>query len=105
MKVVSSILIMILSLTACSTVNLSAEGSQVRLTSNSDVIRNCRYLGQVQGTDHMNGGLAGQGAAEENAMRKVRNRAAAMGADTIHLITHTTGFSGAAVRGEAYKCS
>ena len=92
-------------LTACVTVKLSPEGSQIRLTSNSNVVNGCSYIGQVQGTDHMNGGLAGQGAAEENAMREIRNRAAEMGANTVHLVTSTTGFSGAAVRGEAYKCS
>lgn len=93
-----------LSLTACVTVGLTPEGARVRMTSNPDVVRGCSYIGQVQGTDHMNGGLSGQGAAEENAMREVRNRAAKIGADTVHLVTSTTGFSGAAVRGEAYIC-
>ena len=105
MKLVMTCVLAVLSLTACVTVNLSPEGSRVRLTSNPGVVRGCSYSGQVQGTDHMNGGLAGQGAAEENAMREIRNRAAEMGANTVHLVTNTTGFSGAAVRGEAYTCS
>lgn len=104
-KSIISVSLPVIFLTACVTVSLSSEGSQVRLTSNSEVVRSCLYIGQVQGTDHMNGGLAGQGAAEENAMREIRNRGAQMGADTVHLVTSTTGFSGAAVRGEAYKCS
>lgn len=105
MKLAISLSLSALLLTACVTVSLSPEGSQVRLTSNPEVVRACSYIGQVQGTDHMNGGLAGQGAAEENAMREIRNRAAQMGSNTVHLVTSTTGFSGAAVRGEAYKCS
>ncbi|MDB5971583.1 MAG: hypothetical protein JWQ90_4033 [Hydrocarboniphaga sp.] len=92
-------------LASCVTVTLSPEGSQVRLTSNPDVVKGCSYIGFVQGTDHMNGGLAGQGAAEEDAMREIRNNAAKMGANTVNLIVTTTGFSGSAVRGEAYKCS
>lgn len=99
-----SLVMTTLLLCGCVTVSLSPEGSKVRLTSNSDVVRGCMYVGLVQGTDHMNGGLSGQGAAEENAMREIRNRAAQMGANTVHLVTITTGFSGSAIRGEGYKC-
>ncbi len=105
MKILVSLLTILLSLTACSTASLSPGGSKVRLTSNPEVVRNCSYIGQVQGTDHLNGGLLGQGVAEESAMRKIRNQAAEMGANTVHLVTKSTGFSGSAVRGEAYRCS
>ena len=105
MKLVIPLFSIIVLLTGCVTVKLSPEGSKIRLTSNPNVVNGCSYIDQVQGTDHMNGGLAGQGAAEENAMREIRNLAAEMGADTVHLVTQTTGTSGAAVRGEAYKCS
>ncbi|MDZ7661398.1 DUF4156 domain-containing protein [Thiohalophilus sp.] len=98
-------LMVALLLTGCITVSLSPEGSKVRLTSNPDVVRNCSYVGQVKGTDHFNGGLAGQGAAEENAMREIRNRAADMGANTVHIVTKSTGTSGSAIRGEAYGCT
>jgi len=76
----------------------------VRLTSNAEVVRNCKYIGQVKGSDHMNGGLSGQGAAEENAMREIRNSAAEMRANTVHILNVTTGTSGSAVRCEAYHC-
>lgn len=89
---------------ACVNISMSPEGSKVRLTSNPETIRGCKYVALVKGTDHMNGGLAGQGAAEENAMRKIRNKAAEIGADTVMFYNITTGFSGSAVRGEAYKC-
>ena len=49
----------------------------------------------------MNGGTMGQGAAEENANRRLRNNAAKMGADTI-FGTSTTNTSGSVQRGEAY---
>lgn len=90
---------------SCVTVGLTPEGEAVRLTSNAEVVRNCKYIGQVKGTDHMNGGISGQGAAEENAMREIRNNAANMRANTVHLLNVTTGTSGSAVRGEAYLCS
>lgn len=91
-------------LSSCVTVAVSPEGSRVRLTSNADVVRGCKYIGQVKGSDRMNGGLAGQGAAEENAMRDVRNKAAELGANTVHLLTVSGRFSGADVRGEGYNC-
>jgi hypothetical protein len=91
-------------LSACVTVNMTAAGAAVRLTSNPDVVRTCAYVGQVVGSDSMNGGLAGQRAAEENAMREMRNQAAASGANVVHLTLVSTGFSGSSVKGESYKC-
>lgn len=102
MKVYLLLVIMICS--GCVTAKLSPEGETVRLTSNNEIVRNCTYIGQVKGTDHWNGGLAGQGAAEENAMTEIRNNAANMRADTVHILNVTTGTSGSAVRGEAYQC-
>ena len=90
--------------TACVTTSLTPKGNQVRLTSNPDVVRPCKYLGEVKGADRMNGGIAGQGAAEENANRRLRNNAAQMGADTVFIGTSTTNTSGSVQRGEAYQC-
>jgi hypothetical protein len=50
------------------------------------------------------GGYAGQGIAEDNAWNELKNRAAAMGADTVLLVTASTGFSGARAIGEGYHC-
>lgn len=93
-----------LTVAACVTTNLTPAGSKVRLTSNPDVVKPCKFLGEVKGADRMNGGMMGQGAAEENANRRLRNNAAAMGADTVFVGTSTTGFSGSVQRGEAYIC-
>ena len=90
--------------TSCVTTTLTPGGQLVRVTSNSDVVRPCRFIGEVKGADHMNGGLAGQGAAEENATRRLKNAAATMGANTVYLVTSTTNTSGSIVRGEAYAC-
>jgi len=91
-------------LSGCVTTRLNDGAAAVRVTSNSDVIKDCTYIGFVEGKDHFNGGMFGQGAAEENAIRRIRNEAQAMGADTIDLSMKSTGFSGSALRGEAYRC-
>ena len=85
-------------------VSLSPEGEKVRVTSNSEAVRNCTLLGEVKGAEHMWGGFAGQGIAEDNAYKELKNRAAAMGGDTVLMVTSSTGFSGSVQRGEAYRC-
>lgn len=88
----------------CVTTTLTSAGEKVRFTSNPDVVRPCKYLGEVTGADRMNGGTMGQGAAEENANRRLRNNAAQMGGDTVFVSTSTTNTSGSVQRGEAFKC-
>lgn len=92
-------------LSACVTAQLSPEAERIRLTDNPDVVKPCRFVANVEGSDSMNGGLLGQGAAEENAMRRMKNAAAEKGANTLY-ITKGDGakFSGSKQRGEAYSC-
>ena len=91
-------------LSSCVYNSLTPEGAKVRVTSNPDVVRPCTLVGEVKGADHWNGGMAGQGAAEETAMRELKNRTAAMGANVVFITTSHANMSGAVQRGEAYKC-
>lgn len=93
-----------LAMTSCVTTDLTSAGEKVRITSNPDVVKPCKFIGEVKGVDRMNGGTMGQGAAEENANRRLRNNAAAMGADTVFIGTTATNTSGSVQRGEAYVC-
>jgi uncharacterized protein YbjQ (UPF0145 family) len=93
-----------IALAGCVTTDLSPAGEKVRMTSNPEVVRPCKFVGEVTGADRMNGGTMGQGAAEENANRRLRNNAAAIGADTVFVGTSTTNTSGSVQRGEAYLC-
>lgn len=96
--------VLVLMCTACVTTKLTPAGQSVRVTSNPDAVKGCQLLGPVVGKDRMNGGTMGQGAAEENAHRRLQNAAAEMGADTVLLVTVDTGTSGSIQRGEAYRC-
>ena len=89
---------------ACVTTKVTPAGDKVRVTSSQDAVAGCKLLGEVIGADHMNGGLAGQGAAEENAPRRLKNEAAAMGADPVLVVPSTPGMSGSTLRGAAYRC-
>lgn len=91
-------------LTGCVTTRLSPEAERVRVTSNPEAVKGCTLLGPIDASDRINGGIAGQMAAEENAQRRLRNKAAEMGANTVLLATSTTGMSGSRARGDAYAC-
>jgi len=89
----------------CVHVQLTPEGERVRVTNNPEAVKGCRLVGPVDASDRLNGGMAGQMAAEENAQRTLRNKTAEMGANVVLLATSTTGTSGSRVRGEAYACA
>ena len=66
-------------LAGCVTTKVTPEGESVRVTTNPEAIKGCRYVGDIQASDRMNGGAFGQDAAEENTFRRVKNATAAMG--------------------------
>lgn len=94
----------VIAVAGCVTTQLTPGGQRVRVTPNPDVVRGCTYLGPIESSDLMNGGMIGQSAAEENANRRLRNDAAKMGANVVLVSTSTTTTSGSRVRGEAYGC-
>jgi len=91
--------------TACVTTQLTPEGAKVRVTSNPEAVKGCTLIGEVKGADHMNGGTMGQGFAQETAMRELKNRAAAAGANVVLMVTSTTNTSGSVQLGEGYRCA
>lgn len=88
----------------CVTTQLTPAAERVRVTSNAAALKECKLIGNVDASDRMNGGMLGQMAAEENASRRLRNKAAEMGANTVLLVSSTTGMSGSRSRAEAYAC-
>ena len=89
----------------CVTTRLTPEAELIRVTANPEAVRGCESIGIVKGADRLQGGVLGGGAAEENAMRRMKNAAAKLGANTILLMSSRgTMGGGAANQGEAYKC-
>jgi uncharacterized protein YbjQ (UPF0145 family) len=91
--------------TGCVTTRLSPAAETVRLTTNPEAVRGCELVGDIDASDRMQGGMMGQMAAEENANRRLRNKAVEMGANVVLVGQSTTGMSGSRVRGEAYRCA
>ena len=73
---------------ACAT--LTPAGQKVRVTSNSEAVRGCRYLGAVLGADHA-------GVPQDKFVVNLKNNGAKLGANVV-LITAGTW------QGEAYAC-
>lgn len=86
----------------CATV--TPAGQKVRVTANPEVVRGCKYIGEVKGSDRMWGGLAGQGIAEDNAVIRLKNKDAAMGGNVVLMTVASTNTSGSSQRGEAHFC-
>jgi hypothetical protein len=92
---------------SCATITPAPAVSQVSITTKPEDVRGCTFVGDLKGAYQWSAGLEqGAGtAAESDAIREVKQRATAMGADTVLLVASTTGNSGSALRGDAYRCS
>jgi hypothetical protein len=94
--------LLLVPLTAC-VATLTPAGRAVRLTANSESVRGCTRLGEVRGSDRLQGGALAD-AAEQNADARLRNAAGALGGNVVLLTTASADQSGATMRGEAYAC-
>jgi len=86
------------------TTTATGAAARVRITSNPEAVHGCKFLGQVNGSDHLNGGQFGQAAAEESATNEMKNQTNAMGGNIILLTRSTTNTGGSSQLGEAYAC-
>jgi len=96
------ILFTVISLSGCAT-TLSNKGLLVRVTSQSDEVKGCKYLGQVSSSSSW-GGFAATGVGFESAMNELKNKSADLGANVLltQVISNTMG--GTRMIGDAYYC-
>jgi hypothetical protein len=80
-------------------VSASPDAQKVRVTSNSDVVKNCQFLGNVKAMSGW-GGPAGSGMAGHNIEETLKERTHKLGGNVVFLI----GNQGSKGTGEAYKC-
>ncbi len=77
---------------------------EVRLTREAVAVKNCKFLGNVQDDDHSYAGHSNQVVGESRTTAYMRNKANALGANTILLLRPVTNIGGATQLGEAYAC-
>jgi Domain of unknown function (DUF4156) len=88
----------LLALSGCIVTSLSVTGQRVRITSNPETVRGCKFVGNVSGSDVWNG-------RDENVLNEIRNKAGELGADVVFLTQSSNQvFVGAHAIGEAYRC-
>jgi hypothetical protein len=91
-----------MALVGCVTTTATGAPAKVRITSNPEAVHGCKFLGNVRGDDHLNGGQFGQAAAEESATKEMRNKTNAVGRNVILMVRSTTNTGGSSQLGEAY---
>ncbi len=104
-KCIATILSLIFALTfisGCAT-TLSNKAALVRVTNQSEEVKDCKYLGQITSSSSW-GGFAATGIGFESAMNELKNKAAEMGANVLltQVISNTMG--GTRMIGDAYYC-
>lgn len=87
----------VLALSGC--VSASPEAQKVRVTSNPDVVKQCRFLGNVKAMSGW-GGPAGSGMAGNNIEETLKERTHKLGGNVVYVV----GNEGSKGTGEAYKC-
>lgn len=84
---------------------LSAQEAAVEIVTDRALVADCTYLGPVYGEERSMGGLLLGGAAESNALARLKQEAAQLGGNTVALASKNTGFDGSQTLGEAFQCA
>jgi len=97
---------MALSLSSCSVVTLKPEAAHVRIAADAAQIKNCRYLGEVIGSEgHWYTFLfIANRTLMQAAMDDMRNQAAARGADWVLIVDPHLFSTSVTTLGLAYRC-
>jgi hypothetical protein len=90
--------LLFLALICAACVSTTPAGERVRVTSNPDVVKGCKFLGNVRATSGW-GGPAGTGLASSNTEKTLQNKTAALGGNVLYEVQ-----AGIHASGEAYKC-
>jgi hypothetical protein len=85
-------------ISSCGTTAASQKAQAVRVTSNPEAVRGCKYLGNVEGWSDT--AFRSSGAAANNATVEMREKGAKLGANVILSVS-----TGEHAIGEAYLCA
>lgn len=75
----------------------SPQAEKIRVTSNPEIVRGCKFLGNVKASTGFHG--SGQTIGENNVEVTMRERTLGLGGDTLFWVK-----GGLAGEGEAYRC-
>jgi hypothetical protein len=95
MSNIARLLAAVFAIVALSCMTASPKAQSIRVTSNPEAVRGCKYLGNVEG----NSGFS-SAVADNNAVVEMREEGAKLGANVILAVT-----LGKKAIGEAYLCA
>ncbi len=98
-KIVSSIIA--IGLFGC--VSTTPEGAKVKTTRNSERVEGCDLIDDIESSSNW-GGFAATGAAHDNALAELKNKAAEIGGNIILFSNVSNTMGGTRMSGEVYKC-
>lgn len=91
-------------LSACVRTSVVPGAESVRVTSVEDAVKGCVSKGIITERDRQ-GGLFAQGTAAKNVDARLKNAAAAKGANVLLLIQSKSGYWGSSGQAEAFQCA
>jgi Domain of unknown function (DUF4156) len=94
-----------LALAGCHNVKLSPEAESVRVLRDASQVSGCRFVRDVDSSDRLSGGLIFKEKSEENAYKILKQKTAELHANTVVIVTATSGLQGAVMKGKAYTCN
>ncbi len=80
-----------------------ADTGEVVLVGDASEVRGCQRLGEVAASSLLGGVLASQG--RKHTITTLKERAKALGATHIQLLSSNTGYAGSNMLGVAYRCA
>lgn len=99
-----TILLALVSLTVAGcAVSLKPGAKNIRITSNPNVVKDCKFIANIEGDSDL-GGLAYQNTAGQSVANQLKNKALEVGADTVFADIQTS-WGGTHTVGEAYLCA
>ncbi|KTD63520.1 outer membrane lipoprotein [Legionella santicrucis] len=95
MKKILSLTALSILISSCASISADPQTARI-IASPSPVPKGCKYLGQVVGNqgNFFTGSFTSNRNLEEGAMNDLKNKAAKLGANYIHLVTNRAGVTG-----------
>ena len=75
-------------------------GKNVQFTKNTERIKDCKFLGNVESKNLLLGGSGGRSMIEN----ELKNKAGAKGGNIVFLSTDHYNYTGSSMSGEVYQC-
>ncbi len=78
--------------------------ANMMVVSSPGAVQGCKFITSVRGDQNLYGGILLAGAAHQDALRQMKNKAAAAGGNRLYYTSGNTGLGGSNLVGDVYRC-